>query len=123
MKAIKLIDIFVDIANGKEAPKKIKFCDKIWEYNYDVSDYSYYLIDHYEYLLNVITFSYLNDKVEIIEDTSKKIEQIGKSYNIRKYSPEDDAYNYDLDKLIDMVQDIYNKQSEIIDIINGEENG
>ena len=54
------------------------------------------------------------------EHTSKKIEQIGKSYNIREYSLKDGKYTYDMEKLIEMVQDIYDKQYEIIKVINGE---
>ena len=68
---MKIIDLFNKIANGEDAPKKIKYRDKIWEYNIKSQDY------HNEndktdilfsYLFNYVrTSDFINDEVEIIE--------------------------------------------------------
>ena len=108
MKTIKIIDLFIKIANGEEVPKKIKYRDVI--YNYDKEDYfggdaeEYYndalLLPH---VVNV--YKFLNEEVEIIEDTpkeDKKIAKVGrKAKNITN-------------------QYLKEKLNEIINKINGE---
>ena len=124
MKTIKIIDLLNKIANGEEVPERIKLFSFTYKYGYDdVRVENTYLNENTNERLDndIFLLTLLNEEVEIVEDTpkeDKKIEQIRKSYDIEKYQPEDDTYIYDLRKLIEMVQDIYNKQSEIIDKIN-----
>ena len=94
-------------------------CGEYHDYTeyYIVTKVGKFNVDKYEYDK---VKEYLLSLNEDIPKEDKKIEQIGKSYDIEKYQPEDDTYIYDMRKLIEMVQDIYNKQSEIIDMINGE---
>lgn len=75
---IKMIDLFVKMANGEEIPKKIKYSNKIWEYTTTVKGkgYQYYSILHGDWktLQNQVYLEEcLNDEVEIIEE-DKKIE-------------------------------------------------
>ena len=77
---IKMIDLFVKMANGEEIPKKIKYSNKIWEYTTTVKGkgYQYYSILHGDWktLQNQVYLEEcLNDEVEIIEETNK-IEKI-----------------------------------------------
>lgn len=127
METIKVIDLLNKIANGEEVPKKIIYKGKVREFVYEDKDYT--CISDTDYYLFHDTLAEgtgdkmvteLNDEVEIIEEVPKKIEQIGKSYNIRKIQSESQTYYYDMNQLIDMVQDIYDKQREIINKINGE---
>ena len=67
-KKIKIIDLLNKIANGEEIPKKIKYCNLIWEehnkrYFREGTD----MIE--DYLANAIIES-LNDEVEILEDNT-----------------------------------------------------
>jgi hypothetical protein len=66
-KKIKIIDLLVKIANGEEFPKKVKFKDKIYTYNSEVTDYKYddFLFD---VISNECVKDFLNDTVEIIEE-------------------------------------------------------
>lgn len=67
MKTIKVIDLLVNIANGKEVPKKIIHNMHTYEYN----DYDYYSIN-VGYLFNRFNvIDILNEEVEIVEDTPK----------------------------------------------------
>ena len=61
-KAIKVIDLLNKIANGEEAPKKIKYNDE--EYHTNIFN-TYYFDDNNGTALN---FENLNDEVEIIEE-------------------------------------------------------
>ena len=77
---MKIIDILVKIANGEALPEKIKFENHIYyAYHYENKVIDYYYIDE---LKNQITLfedsmrnygitSYLNDEVEILEDTNE----------------------------------------------------
>lgn len=78
-KTIKIIDLLVKIANGKEVPKKIKYKGTIytfdssyndnWKYSVTINGEAIGLLDHFCYYK-------LKDEVEIIEE-DKKIEKIG----------------------------------------------
>lgn len=73
---MKVIDLLVDIANGTEVPKKIKWEDTIWAYSEHDKDYLEYPFSEEEYkglfcMKDSILTQYLNDEVEIIEDISK----------------------------------------------------
>lgn len=81
MKTIKIIDLFVKIANGEEVPKKIKYKGVIREYDYDDKDYIAYKAGEELYLFYDVLKSgtgdefvkELNNEVEIIEE-DKEIE-------------------------------------------------
>lgn len=113
---MKIIDLLTKIANGKEVPAKIKFRNDIFRY----TGCSYYCDAMCTTLFNIYNFSILNEKVEIIEE-NKKIEHIGKSYNLRKFDDKFNVNNYDFEEMIKFIQDIYNKVEDIVDKINGME--
>lgn len=77
-KEIKIIDLLNMIAEGKEAPKKIKYDNTIYKYDeqYDYQNklqINYYSIDKGgDFFNNVYCYS-LNDEVEIIEENEKGI--------------------------------------------------
>lgn len=116
---MKVIDLLNKIANG-EKPEKIYFIGKIWKYDDSINDYSYFLLDHYEFLLNTISFNYLNDEIEIIEDTpkeDKKIEQIDEYFDYLEDIPFRATFSkkFTHNELV-----IINKLNELIDKVNGE---
>ena len=72
---IKIIDLLNKIANGEEAPKKIKCGNVELEYNEGCEDYyCYYGGGLFEHKFSNCK-NFLNDDVEIIEE-DKKIEKI-----------------------------------------------
>lgn len=71
-KEITIIELLNKIANGEEVPKKIKYKNNLYIYNENCEDY---LEDDKDYMAlfscsfsTYITKSFINDKVEIIED-------------------------------------------------------
>lgn len=83
---MKIIDLFNKIANGEDVPKKIRYRDKIWEYNIKNQDYCDknnkmlfgYLFDY------IRTSDFINDEVEIIEEKNE-IEKIIINNNTLKF--------------------------------------
>ena len=71
---MKVIDLLVKIANEDEIPEIVKYDDYLLTYDEDTQDYYNEPSCTYS-LLNDIHYK-LNDEVEIIEDTPKKIEHI-----------------------------------------------
>lgn len=71
---IKVIDLFVKISNHKEVPKKIKYENKIWEYDVTFNDYkrgdAWLFMQLFELRK---TIEFINDYVGIVEE-DKKIE-------------------------------------------------
>lgn len=78
MKRIKLIDLFIKIANGEDTPKKIEFQGDIYSHNGDTGNSYYYCRETNKLLEDVFVFEQLNDEVEIIEDTPKEDKKIEK---------------------------------------------
>lgn len=74
MKEIKIIDLLNRIANGEEVPKEIVFEDKKYKYNTGID----YENEYGDYLLSVepVCISFLNTKVEIIEEEKKIPEKL-----------------------------------------------
>ena len=73
---IKLIDLLNKIANKEQVPEKIKYNNKIWEYDVYSNDYKGEDIWLFEELFEYRrTIEFINDEVEIIEE-QKKIEKI-----------------------------------------------
>lgn len=75
---MKIIDLFIKIANGEDVPKKIKYRNKIWKYSPFVQDY--FLENYVEYLFAGLRLSdtevFLNQKVEVIEEDDDEIKKI-----------------------------------------------
>ena len=73
---IKVIDLLIKIANGEQVPEKIKYENKIWEYDAYSNDYKGEDIWLFEELFEYKrTIEFINDDVEIIEEP-KKIKKI-----------------------------------------------
>lgn len=68
-KEITIYELLRLIKDG-QAPKKIKFYDRIFEYEYQLKDYYYESYSLFEDGIEIISDS-LNDKVEIIEEDNK----------------------------------------------------
>lgn len=69
---MKIIDLFNKIANGEDAPKKIKYRDKIWEYQSTIKGKCYQYYDSFwedwiRLADEILLEECLNDEVEIIE--------------------------------------------------------
>lgn len=107
---MKVIDLLVKIANKEELPKIVKYYNYLLTYDEDTQDYYNEPSCTYS-LLNDIHYK-LNDEVKIIEDN--KIEHIGKIYDITNFKN-------DYPEVAKLLNDIANKQYEIIDKINGDE--
>ena len=74
---MKVIDLLVNISNGKEVPEKIKWEDTIYVYSKYDKDYLEFPIsvDEYKGLFNMkdsILTQFLNEEVEIIEEEPKE---------------------------------------------------
>lgn len=67
---MRVIDLFIKIANGEEVPKKIKYKAKEYYREYAPDEQIYYYIDEYDKnLISEINYSCdLNNEVEIIQD-------------------------------------------------------
>ncbi len=107
---IKVIDLLVRIANGEEAPNKIRFNNIKWNRVYGEKNVCY--IDEYDndfflhFFRNNLDFT-LNDEVEIIEEP-KKIEKIEMcTGGIMSF-----------DSVENITTELKNKINELIDEIN-----
>ena len=73
---MKIIDLLNKIANKEQVPEKIKYENKIWEYDAYSNDYKGEDIWLFEELFEYKrTIEFINDDVEIIEEP-KKIKKI-----------------------------------------------
>ena len=74
-KKIKIIELLNKIANGEELPKSIKYYGFIWQlHNGNYVENGQRMLE--DYLANGIVES-LNDYVEILEDNTEEIEELG----------------------------------------------
>ena len=101
MEKIKVIDILVNIANGEEVPKKIKYNDYIMIYDEDTQDY--YNEPSCTYALLDDIHKKLNDEVEIIEDTPKEDKKI------EKLDMSDTHYMIDHTEIMEKINEIIDK--------------
>ena len=82
---MKMIDLLNKIANGEEVPKKIRITildDRItrnYNFFYDEDDQEYKDDELFPLGARLILERVLNEKVEIIEEKPKKIEDLRKS--------------------------------------------
>ena len=84
MKTIKIIDLFVKIANGEDVPKKIKYLDDIYIYQKQNREGLRYVNLKQKNRFRDLMYSinYLWEEVEIIEDKEdKNIEEIKINYD------------------------------------------
>ena len=104
MKTIKVIDLLNKIANGEKPT--IKEGINKYEYNEIENDYITGMGYNYEHYFSNISniLNYLNDEIEIIEDTPKEDKKIEK-LNCK--------YTSDVSKL-----KVVNKVDEIIELLN-----
>jgi len=125
-KTIKIIDIFNKIANGEEVPKQIWYSDNKWEFNkndfrYHNKTFNYPCKDDLDLStkFGIMSFSYLNDEVEIIEEDNEKAELKPFFEFFKDFKAEDENYNLftcyeqyleklskEVIKLIDIVNDL-----------------
>ena len=114
MKAIKVIDLLNKIANGK-TPKHIIYNFYTYEYHREQNDYFNknigYLFDKYN------VSGILHDTVAIIEDTLKEDNKIVKlgAFDIKKFYE-------DYPETATFILEMFKKQEEIIDKVNGKDN-
>jgi hypothetical protein len=91
---MKIIDLLIKISKNEKLPKKIKYNNKIWEYNGYQGDFKCNeeneVVYFFEKLFNFTrTAKFINDEIEIIEE-DKKIEEIKPQYfDDERYTPED----------------------------------
>ena len=113
---IKIIDLLIKIAK-KEAPKRIKFQNKIWDFDNDAQDYNdrkkYLLADYMnDYIYKSV---FLNEEVEIIEE-EKEIEKIRMNGNCF-FSESIEAW-INKEKSSAYCEFLSNKINELVDEIN-----
>ena len=83
---LRIIDLINKIANNEELPKKIKYDDVIWDYDYTIGDYINE--DKFKTLIESLfggnnTCNFINDEVEIIEEELER-KSYDKERNISK---------------------------------------
>ena len=69
-KTIRVIDLLNKIANGEEAPKKVKYCGAEYLYLDHRKDYKNMELDFDSYIIDIKyhNLDWLNDTVEIIQE-------------------------------------------------------
>lgn len=114
---MKIIDLLNKIANDEELPKRIKFYGKHYTwYDNEYTGNKGYCLEPLKSdsnsFLEINTVYDLNYEVEIIEEQeNKKIEYIGKVYDLTKF-----AKNFHEPALL--LRDLCNKIRELIDEVN-----
>ena len=85
---MKIIDLFNKIANGKKVPKKIKYDDEYFVFNEEW--HTYLCCDHDLTPLfdrcNMLKANFLNEEVEILEDTTEEIQTVDFLHKTTDYS-------------------------------------
>ena len=123
---MKIIDLLNKIANGEEVPKKIKYENRILYLEDEAEEYeptfNYYDKDGNNPLFEGWIGQYLNDEVEIIEDTPEeenKIPEKLEDFNLTTYSRDDEDLGLELHYtgVSNTFNDVYFKINEIIDYL------
>ena len=116
---IKIIDLLIKIANKEEIPKKIVYKSVILEYDEEFKDYYYYYGKNLFGYMFTTCNNFLNDEVEIIEE-SKKIEKLPyySLEKIQKSKTKNEWYGNRLELLEKRINNYHNKINELIDEIN-----
>ena len=109
---MKIIDLLNKIANKEQVPEKIKYENKIWEYDVYSNDYKGENIWLFEELFEYRrTIEFINDEVEIIEE-EKEISKITMRAGLVG-SVENKIVNLDIN-----IMAVEDKINELIDEIN-----
>lgn len=116
MKTIKVIDLFIKLANGEEVPKKIKYEGVIYNYEFQntITGAYEYRTQNYNCLMNNMAERlYLTDilksEVEIIEEDKKIIEEDKEIRKLPPYKFEGEIQKLRLAKKIDELIDVVNE--------------
>ena len=109
-KKIKLIELLNKIANGEDLPKRILYENTAFVLN-DCKCYYNEEID--ERLLDYIipSFSNLNEEVEILEDNTEEIEEIGELVDLI-------GMNENEEELFKMIRCCTHKIDELVKVVN-----
>lgn len=102
---MKIIELFVKIANKEKVPKEIKWRNNIYEYS-SIAE-QYYIKDKFHNVDNSLRaalydFSDLNNEIEIMEE-DKKLEHCLKSDRFLCHEDEMEHLRTKIDELIDEV--------------------
>lgn len=115
---IKIIDLLNMISKGEELPKKIKYDDKIY-YMVGNNDYENYEYEETPTLLFAVgSTSYINDDIEIIEDTPKEDKKIEKFKDYIPIGLTSVGADFRKQDVFESLIKIGDKINEIIDFIN-----
>ncbi len=68
---MKIIDLLVKMSENEEMPYKIKYRDKIYEYDGETSNYFRKINFTFDFLIGEDITALLNDEIEIIEEDKK----------------------------------------------------
>ena len=115
---MKIIELLNRIANDEDIPKKIKYRDKIWEYQSTIMGkcyqyYSSFCEDWRRLEDEIILEECLNDEVEIIEE-KKEIEEFKTNYTCSELDFEI------IDKINELVR-ISNKYARLLEKVENDE--
>ena len=103
---MKVIDLYIKIANGEEIPKKIKFLDKQYTFEEEYKKYYRHGVVSESFEDDWYISKILNDEVEIIEDTPKEDKKIPEKLGLINYC-EDQAtllIHHKVDEIIDYLK-------------------
>ena len=118
MNKITVIELLNKIANGEDVPQKVIYKNEMYYYEKDEADYYgggiYLLYKGFDHNIEM----FLNDEIEIIEDTDNKIEKIDARYGLK----EEDVGFENETYLLAVVGEQATKINEIIDYINNNDN-
>lgn len=109
---MKLIDLFVKIANGEKIPDIIEFHGRIFRKN--GKEYNYYCAEEEKILEEFFIFEELNDEVEIIEE-DKEIEEIERHMISQNYVIEDEKAP--MKERMGVIRELIYKNSTEINIV------
>ena len=113
---MKIIDLLNKIANG-EMPKTIVYDERY--FTYDDKRQNYFAYDDSEIDWKYTIMEYINDEIEIIEDTPKEEKKIPE-----KLEYYDDSIAWVIDnvgQLSDVDKVIIDKLNDVIDYLNSKE--
>lgn len=119
-KTIRIIDLFIKIANGEEVPRKFTYKGYLWEYDVKNEMWFYYFGNGKNHRFDRLFYLHkcLNDEIKIIEDEEdKKIEKLNEKQVTKDAFEKCNGSNlYSLSLVV--TGRILNKINEIIDAIN-----
>lgn len=110
---MKIIELLNKTAKGEEVPKKIKYDGMIFDYQEDTYEYLCYEKNNFSLLGYDNPYDMLNDNVEIISE-KKEIENIPfdneMPLTMMEMYHQLEKYNYKINELIDVINDMRDKE-------------